>query len=184
MKITQSFLKEILSYNQETGLFTWNKRELGDTFKNKRSVNVFNALFAGEIAGNISRCERSATEYLHIKILGSSYKAHRLAFIYMTGSAPKEVDHLDHNGLNNKWSNLRASNSRDNAKNMPKQKSNKTGVIGVNWHKAAGKWQARAVNNEGVRVDLGRFDNFEDAVAARRKHETLFGYYENRAEVK
>ena len=98
----------------------------------------------------------------------------------MTGWAPEEVDHLDHDGTNNRWSNLRKSNNKDNSKNKPKQKSNKTGVIGVNWHKAAGKWQARAVDKNGKRIDLGRFDSFDDAVLARKTHEILFGYYEHR----
>jgi uncharacterized protein involved in tellurium resistance len=101
----------------------------------------------------------------------------------MEGEAPEEVDHLDHDGLNNKWLNLRASNNRDNSKNLPKQKSNKTGVIGVNWHNSAKKWQARAVDKNGIRVDLGRFDIFEDAVKARKEHEVKFGYYESRGEL-
>lgn len=53
-------------------------------------------------------------------------------------------------------------------------------MIGVNWHKAAKKWQARAVNKEGKRIDLGRYDDFKLAVEARKKHEIEFGYYENR----
>jgi hypothetical protein len=178
--IEQDALKLLLTYNPETGIFTWNKREVSKVTPNKRGVNVFNSLYAGDEAGNINYTPRSKTPYLHIQILGKTYKAHRLAFIYMEGQAPEEVDHKDHNGLNNKWSNLRASNNRDNSKNLPKQKSNKTGVIGVNWHKSAKKWQARAVNHDGVRVDLGRHDNFEDAVKARREHEIKFGYYENR----
>lgn len=181
--IEQDLVRQLLHYDPETGLFTWKKRTVSKVTPNKRGVNVFNSLYAGEEAGNINYTPKSKTPYIHIQLLQKTYKAHRLAFIYMEGEAPEEVDHLDHDGTNNRWSNLRASDNRDNSKNLPKQKSNKTGAIGVNWHKAAGKWQARAVDKNGVRVDLGRFDNFDDAVKAREEHEIKFGYYENRGEL-
>ncbi len=184
--IDQDALKALLTYDPETGIFTWNKRT-PDMFTHcSRPIAVcksFNKRDALQEAGNAFRPKRSKTSYINIHIFGIAYKAHRLAFIYMEGKAPQQVDHKDHNGLNNKWDNLRASNNRDNSKNLPKQKSNKTGVIGVNWHKAAKKWQARAVNHDGVRIDLGRYENFEDAVAARKEHEVKFGYYENRGEL-
>ncbi len=181
--IEQDALKLLLTYDPETGIFTWNKREVSEVTPNKRGVNIFNKLYANTVAGNEFKPDRSKTSYINIKIFNKTYKAHRLAFIYMEGAAPQQVDHEDHNGLNNKWSNLRASNNRDNSKNLPKQKSNKTGVIGVNWHKAAKKWQARAVDHDGVRVDLGRYDNFEYAVKARKEYEVKFGYYENRGDL-
>lgn len=172
------FLNEILDYNKDTGIFTWKKRA-----GTGRSVNVFNALYAGTEAGSAVFSTRSKTNYIAIKILGKSYKAHRLAFIIMGRDLPEEVDHIDHDGTNNRWSNLRASNCLDNSKNLPIQKSNKTGVIGVNWHKAAKKWQARAVDTNGKRIDLGRYDCFQDAVDARRKHEKEFKYYEHRGDL-
>lgn len=181
--IEQDLVRQLLHYDPETGLFTWKKRTASKITPNKRGVNVFNKRYANTIAGNSFTPDRSKTSYINIKIFNKTYKAHRLAFIYMEGRAPAEVDHLDHDGNNNKWSNLRASNNRDNSKNLPKQKSNKTGVIGVNWHKSAKKWQARAVDKNGVRVDLGRFDSFDDAVKARKEHEIKFGYYESRGEL-
>ncbi len=185
--IDQKLLKEILSYDPDSGLFTWNTRKEDSFFSNKhpeRAFKIFNRLHSGKIAGCKVTSNHSKTSYINICINGVTFKAHRLAFIYMEGVAPEEVDHLDHDGTNNKWSNLRASNNKDNSKNLPLQKSNKTGVIGVNWHKAAKKWQARAVNQEGKRIDLGRFNSFDDAVNARKKYEVEFGYYENRESIK
>lgn len=165
-------LNGLLSYNPETGDFTWKERTSGT-----KSDNIFNSLFANSKAGSVVTSSRSKTSYIAIKIFGKSYKAHRLAFVLMGESLPLQVDHLDHNGMNNKWSNLRPSDSVDNSRNLPMQKSNKTGVIGVNWHKAAKKWQARAVNQSGQRVDLGRYDDFNKAVEARMLYEKKFGYY-------
>jgi len=176
--LSKEYLSSIIDYNPCTGDFFW-KRRTG----NNRSDNVFNSRYAGKKAGYINTSSKSVTEYMQITIHGRGYKAHRLAFIIMTGSAPKEVDHIDHNGKNNKWSNLRASNSFDNSKNLPMQKSNKSGCIGVNWHKAAKKWQARAVNDNGKRIDLGRYDNIEDAIRARKEHEVKFKYYEYREQL-
>lgn len=173
--ISQEYLKSVLSYNRESGIFLWLPRA-----QKYKIDKIFNSLYAGKPAGSILSSCRSKTSYMAIKIDGKSYKAHRLAFIYMNGAAPEQVDHIDNNGLNNSWENLRASNSKDNSKNLPIQKSNKTGVIGVNWHKSAKKWQARAVNLEGKRIDLGRFDVFEDAVLARKNHEIKFKYFEHR----
>lgn len=182
--LTQERLKELLVYDKKTGEFIWLPR-CAESFPGRSRPEViaksFNKRDAFRIAGNESRCKRSKTSYIHIKVEGKSYKAHRLAFLYMTGDMPHEVDHIDHNGLNNKWENLRWSNPRDNAKNPVKQKSNKTGVTGVNWHKSAKKWQAIAVNREGKRIDLGRFDDFDEAVEARKKHEIIFGYHEHRS---
>jgi hypothetical protein len=172
---TTEQLNKLLDYNHENGIFTWKKRE-----GSGRSVNVFNALYAGKLAGNIHRTVKSKTAYIAIKINGKTYKAHRLAYVAMGINLPKEVDHIDHDGTNNAWSNLRSSDSFDNSKNLPMQKSNKSGAVGVNWHKSAKKWQARAVNGEGVRVDLGRFDKIEDAIKARNDAEKEFLYYEYR----
>lgn len=170
-----SFTQSILNYDPISGIFTWRKRH-----GKGRSVSVFNALYAGMQAGSIVSSNKSKTNYIAIKINGKSYKAHRLAFLFMGENPPDEVDHLDHDGTNNKWENLRASNRFDNQKNLPIQKSNKTGVVGVNWHKAANKWQARAVDCSGKRIDIGRYDSFEDAVNARKKYEVEFKYYQNR----
>lgn len=170
------FLQSILNYCPDTGVFTWASKQ----HENKRKF--FNSCLAGKPAGSVVGSCRSKTKYIAIKINGHSYKAHRLAFIFMGETLPKEVDHIDHDGTNNKWSNLRSSHRRDNQKNLPIQKSNKTGVIGVNWHKSAKKWQARAVDLNGKRIDLGRYDCFEDAVKARKEHEVRFKYYESRGE--
>jgi hypothetical protein len=171
------FLKSTLSYCQFSGSFTWKER-----CGSSKSDKIFNSLFAGKIAGSIVSSSRSKTSYIAIKINGKSYKAHRLAFLMMGFYLPIEVDHIDNDGTNNKWSNLRPSDRNDNKKNLPIQKSNKTGVIGVNWHKSAKKWQARAVDCSGKRIDLGRYDSFDDAVNARKKHEVDFKYYQHRGE--
>ena len=171
----QQYFSSILRYDPDTGVFIWKMRP-----PINKSNNIFNALFAGKQAGSLHSCKRSKTKYIAIKLGCKTYKAHRIAFLIMQGILPEQVDHIDHNGTNNAWNNLRASDKKDNARNLPKLVSNKSSCIGVNWHKAAKKWQVRAVNREGVRVDLGRYDDLTVAIQVRKKYEKEFGYHQYR----
>ena len=56
-------------------------------------------------------------------------------------------------------------------------KSNKSGVVGVNWDKSRGKWMA-GIRFQGKKYNLGRFEHFEDAVEARKAAEKeIFGNF-------
>lgn len=67
-------------------------------------------------AGHVFR-PRSWDQYIHIKVDGQAFAAHRLAWVYMTGEQPDEIDHI--NGLrhDNRWANLRNGTHSDNLKN-------------------------------------------------------------------
>ncbi|MEG2001002.1 MAG: AP2 domain-containing protein [Evtepia sp.] len=60
-------------------------------------------------------------------------------------------------------------------KSIP-NKANKTGVVGVNWDKSRNKWQA-SIRFQRKKIYLGRYDQFEDAVKARKNGENK--YFEN-----
>jgi hypothetical protein len=54
-------------------------------------------------------------------------------------------------------------------------KANKSGVVGVNWDKSRGKWQA-SIRFQGHKYNLGRFDFIQDAIDARKEAEKqIFG---------
>lgn len=56
-------------------------------------------------------------------------------------------------------------------------KANKSGVVGVNWDKSRGKWQA-SIRFKGHKYNIGRFANFDDACKARKEAEKeLFGNF-------
>ena len=62
-------------------------------------------------------------------------------------------------------------------------KANKSGVVGVNWDKSRGKWQA-SIRFKGYKYNLGRFDDIQDAIDARKEAgKNIFGnfliWYEN-----
>ena len=57
------------------------------------------------------------------------------------------------------------------------QKNNNSGVTGVSWHKRDNIWEARITLNK-KQIYLGRFENFEDAIKARKEaEEKYFGEY-------
>lgn len=174
----QEYFHSIFNYDHEKGVLYWKPRK-GES----KGDRIFNSTYALKEAGSVVSSKNSSTKYIQTKINGKTQKNHRIIFAMIHGYMPEQVDHIDHNGLNNRADNLRASNSKDNSKNLPMQKSNKSGHIGVNWHKSAKKWQARAVDLNGKRIDLGRFDSIDEAVAVRKKYEIEFKYYQHREDV-
>ena len=158
--LTQSYLKEILSYDPETGIFIW-------------LVSNSNRVRIGSEAGAYSQ------GYCRISVNGKIYSAHRLAFLYMTGEFPVDhVDHIDHDRRNNKWSNLRTVTYKENSKNRSIYKRNKSGFTGVCWHKASAKWRVR-IKIDGKDRHLGYFTDKKLAIAARSAANIEFGYHEN-----
>lgn len=78
------------------------------------------------------------------------------------------VDHINHNGLDNRKSNLRICTSGQNTCNCLTSKNNKSGHKGVYWSKERKKWCAQiSINNKTK--GLGRYDTIEEATEAREK---------------
>jgi hypothetical protein len=113
--MNQEYLKSILNYDAETGLFTW-------------KVKMGSLATIGKVAGSLHR-----EGYICIMILGKEYKAHRLAFLYMTGSFPNIVDHINSVKNDNRWENLRECSKLENAHNRVISPLNTTGIKGVTW---------------------------------------------------
>lgn len=118
--------------------------------------------------------------YILIAVDGRKYKAHRLAWLYMTGAWPAgAVDHINQVKDDNRWSNLREATKAQNEQNKPVRPHNSSGATGVYWNKAASKWQAY-ITVSGENLYLGIFADKSAAIAARRaaedKHFGAFAY--------
>lgn len=162
--LTQERVKELLTYDPETGEFRWKE--------GRRQMK------AGSVAGS-DHTVHSGKKYRVISIDGKKYQAHRLAWLVMHGEFPPEqIDHIDGNGLNNRFENLRAVSNAGNGKNVRKRADNTSGVSGVHWHKTRQKWQAHIRVNQKL-IHLGRFTSQDAAVAARKAAEIKYGFHAN-----
>ena len=78
----------------------------------------------------------------------------------------KIIDHINHNGLDNRRANLRVATRQQNTWNKRKQRGNCSSQYkGVTWLKRVGKWQARIICN-GKSIFIGYFDDEEKAARA------------------
>lgn len=74
------------------------------------------------------------------------------------------VDHINHNGLDNRVSNLRVCTIADNNKNKRLREGTTSKYKGVKWHRVNSYWVAQIGTKN--RVHLGVFINEEDAAIA------------------
>lgn len=163
--ITQDQLKAMFHYNPQTGVFT-------------RLTRPNNRVRIGEEAGYIHRCTKNLA-YRRIEINGKEYGAHRLAFVYMTGELPdSHIDHIDGNGLNNAWHNLREATAIENMRNRTMNVNNISGCSGVSWYSRGEVWRA-AISTDAGKKHIGYFSNLDDAINARKQAEIALGYHEN-----
>ena len=165
MSLTRARLKELLDYDPETGVFTWRERVGGP--------RNWNARFVGKRAGAISK-KTARLAYRQIHITPRMYMEHRLAWLWVAGRFPSEIDHLDCDGLNNRWDNLRVCTRRENQGNRRSQR-NKTGFKGV---RRSGSKYIAVINSAGAPAYLGTFETAEAAHAAYfQKAVEVFGEF-------
>jgi hypothetical protein len=119
------------------------------------------------------------TGYRVITVCGRAYKAHQLAWLYMTATwCRPATDHRDLDRTNNRWSNLRRATRSANSANRRRLRNNTSGFKGVHHdHRRSGRWVAR-ICKDGRTHHLGRFATPQAAhaayVAAARE---LFGEF-------
>jgi hypothetical protein len=139
---TLAWFQNYLEYDKKTGKF-YRKFKTGNQRK-------------GSFAGTLTK-----VGYVYLSLHGKKYLAHRLVWLYETGSWPDgHLDHIDGVKHNNVFSNLRLATPSQNAANRDKQVNNKSGYKGV--IKKRKRWQASIrVSNKGI--SLGVYDTPEKA---------------------
>lgn len=152
--LTAEYVRSILDYDPETGIFVWKWRA--------DCPDVWNIRFARTPAGSPVTKGRNKGRVL-ISIDRRDYLAARLAWVYMTGSWPNgQVDHRDTDHANDRWTNLRDATHSQNMFNRRRPRNNTSGFVGVGWDCTRDKWQVHV----GTKM-IGRFDTMEAAIAAR-----------------
>ena len=72
------------------------------------------------------------------------------------------VDHLDHDGLNNRRNNIRLCSHSENNQNARKRIKGSSKYKGIYWKERDKKWYARIMLN-GKRIFLGSYDTEDEA---------------------
>ncbi len=113
------------------------------------------------------RADRSSTTFYAARSeRGKRVRMHRQILGLQDGEVG--VDHKNRNGLDNRRGNLRRATQSQNCFNRDFRKCNKSGEIGVFWHKAVRGWRSKIQVN-GRQIWLGYFKNKSDAIRARRE---------------
>lgn len=151
--LTQDYLKSVLEYNRETGVFLWRERKQGRKLSR-----------AGTLSPN---------GYCYININGKQHSAHRLVWLYVYGEFPtgrqNYIDHINKNKSDNRVENLRVCTQAENLRNTSKHFDNRSGFKGIYYNKTWGKWVAQIQNpTTRLREYLGGHTTEEAAEAAYR----------------
>lgn len=172
--VTYEIAHKLLSYCEESGRLTWKPRPL-EMFSSRRDANTWNSRYAGKDAGTIvGHKSGKYTQYRNVIIRPGRYKAHRLIWLMQTGSWPSGyIDHVDGNGLNNNWSNLREATASQNAMNQKVRSDSKSGIKGVSYDKKRNMWYVY-IDVDGKRKHLGRYETKDEAAAIRIAAEKIY----------
>ncbi|WP_161594461.1 HNH endonuclease [Pantoea agglomerans] len=147
--VSCELVRHLFNYDPATGCFYWTE-------------NVRLSPLKGKKAGTHNK----ANGYVTLNIRRKNYLAHRIAWLYMTGSFPNgDIDHIDGNRANNCFSNLREATRSQNMANLRGNAKNTSGFKGVRFVARVKRWSAEITANH-KRYHLGYFSSIEDAAMA------------------
>lgn len=150
-------LRELVSYDPDTGKLTWNFRKRS-FFTSDREYLRWNNRYAGKAAF----AYKTRGGYLSGAIFKRLYLAHRVAWKIYTGDEPGLIlDHINGDRTDNRIANLREATFEQNVGNRFPNADSTSRYRGVAWCKRDKRWIAYCAS----RV-IGRFQNETEAAAA------------------
>ena len=166
-------IRQLLICDPVAGTLVWRIRST-NFFKAPQRAASWNKRFAGKPA----LAAMTGGGYCHGKIFGKFHSRSCVIWAMENGAWPnQEIDHEDHVRTNDKLANLFEKPHSENCRNQSLAKTNTSGACGVSWHKRIGKWAVYI--GHGPKTSLGYFDEFKDAIAARKAAESERGYHRN-----
>lgn len=178
-ELTVELLRQLIDYNPETGSLTWKPRSAelfcGTQQSPEHSAKIWNSANAGKPA---LACQ-NGNGYLHGAIFGQTITAHKAAWAIHYGRWPEfGIDHEDGAKHNNRIGNLRDVPDAINAKNQKRNVRNTSGVTGVHFNRATGKWVA-SIRGGGKMINLGYYPTIEEATSVRKAAEVEYQFHPN-----
>lgn len=170
---SQQELQELFSYDPQTGLLHWKERSRS-LFTNNKSHKTWNTRYANKEAFTALDAKGYRVGAIHDEVCRASRVIYKLVY----GIDAIQIDHSDGIRTNNRISNLANVTGLQNQKNMKTPVNNTSGHIGVIWDASRNKWAARIKVNT-KHINLGRYAEFNDAVAARKQAELDHGFHPN-----
>ncbi len=170
-ELTADQARELLKYDPQTGRLYWLPRDR-ELFSRDQSWKTWNTRFAGHKAFT----SVNVGGYRQGAIFGHMYVAHRVIWLLVNSEwPPADIDHVNGDRVDNRWSNLRSVTRSENGHNRKRTSRNTSGVNGVSWVKRARKWIAY-IHIDGRSKSLGVFDSIEEAASARARANAQHGF--------
>jgi hypothetical protein len=141
--LTRDYLKMILEYNPDTGVFKYIKSTGGKLVGSRAGSN--------HVSG-----------YRYITCNSISYREHRVVWLYIYGTWPKgQLDHINGNKSDNRINNLREVSNKENCRNKISHKNGR--LLGTSYHKQSKKWCAFIHNKTLKKIHIGLYLTEQEA---------------------
>jgi hypothetical protein len=143
--------EKMIRYDSESGKFYW-------LAQRGRAIKP-----GDQVKGSVSH------GYLIFSINRKNYLAHRLAWFLTFNKFPnQQIDHINHDKLDNRLCNLREASASQNQWNKKRQRNNSTGFKGVSFHSQTGLYRAR-IKHFGKELLFGCYKTPNEANEAVQK---------------
>lgn len=164
--VARKDIEQLLTADQARALFKVQDGKLVNLVR--RGSRAMPGMFAGS---------PNSDGYLRVKINNVAFRVHRVIWLITYGEWPEgQIDHINGVRDDNRIENLRAVSVVGNQQNQHMRVDNTSGTTGVRLE--SGAWTAK-IRVRGKRLHLGRFKSMEEAAAARKSAELLYGFHPN-----
>lgn len=149
---TPEQLRELLSYDPDTGEFFWREDVVGKS-----------SSWMAKYSGKQTFTTDCGSGYRRAQIEKCDVRAHRVAWAMYYGKWPDdEIDHINGIRHDNRIINLREASRFTNGSNVPMHRDCSSGLKGAYWHGQRNRWTSRIRANGETRY-LGLFDTAQEA---------------------
>lgn len=159
-------LRQLLSYDPETGKLFWKRRDERWFVGTSKSPKVLAKWWNGRFAEKEAFTPVNSAGYHTGTVLLKMLQAHRIAWAIYHGDWPKGfLDHINGVRTDNRIANLREVTPLQNAMNQSPIPRGSSGIRGVRFDSRFERWQAR-INVSKRQKHLGYFDTAQEAQRA------------------